>query len=252
MDLQSLVQSRVGKRVIAFMFLEAFGISCNEDATDLVNILVDCVFASLKDCDDLPDTLKVIVTSSILNSYLRVVPTVREANAIFAIGTLTASTLDLMADINRFGNGSRYPVSSLTSSRVCGELTKLFEPYSPFAQSGEIKSPGDLLNSIEDFSGAIALISNAGFFSEQKKAWKRFELSPPPEEIKEDVGEISRLTGELADLINEKGRFGAIAGAFSSNDDLTTAVEELETPMSNVWKYYRTNCADIDLFNFGS
>ena len=155
-----------------------------------------------------------------------------------------------MADINRFGNGSRYPVSSLTSSRVCGELTKLFEPYSTI-QSGEIKSPNDLFNSIEDFSAAIALISNAGFFSEQKKAWKRFELSPPPDDIKEDVGEISRLSGKLADLINEKGRFGAIAGVWTGTD-VTTAFEELDTPTSNVWRYYQTNCADIDLFNFGS
>ena len=251
MDLQSLVQSRVVKRIISFVLLDALGIACNEDATDLVNRLVDCLSASPKGCGDLPDTVKVIVTSSLLKATLDV-PAVRKLDTIFAIGTLTASTLDLMADINRFGNGSRYPVSSLTSSRVCGELTKLFEPYSPFAQSGEINSPGDLLNSIEDLSGAINLISNAGFFSEHKKAWKRFELSPPPDDIKEDVGEISRLTGELADLINEKGRFGAIAGALSSNDDLTTAVEELETPMSNVWKYYQTNCADIDLFNFGS
>ena len=252
MDLQSLVQSEVVKRVFSFVILDQLGISCNEDAPDLLYRLVDCLSPSPKGCGDLPDTLKVIVTSSLLNSYLQVVPAVRAADTIFAIGTLGASTLDLMADINRFGNGSRYPVSSLTSSRVCGELTKLFEPYSTFAQSGEIKSPNDLLNSIEDFSGAIALISNAGFFSEQKKAWKRFEDSPPPDDIKEDVGEISRLTGELADLINDKGRLGAIAGAFSSNDDLTIAVEELEKHMSNVWKYYRTNCADIDLFNFGS
>ena len=251
-DWQSLVRSRVVLRVMFFMTLDKLELACSETATDLLNRLVDCISSSLKDCGDLPELLYNIYTSWALNSYLQVVPAVRVADTIFAIGTLQASTLDLMADINRFGNGSRYPVSSLTSSRVCGELTKLFEPYSTFAQSGEIKSPNDLLNSIEDFSGAIALISNAGFFSEQKKAWKRFEDSPPPDDIKEDVGEISRLTGELADLINDKGRLGAIAGAFSSNDDLTIAVEELEKHMSNVWKYYRTNCADIDLFNFGS
>lgn len=259
MDLQSLLKVRVFSRILIFMILDSAELACDKRATEYLNRFVDCISLLPKICD-LPkavlDVLGVYAMNKpdaayVMKRVFKNLTGVQGVNTILGFTTLGASTLDLFADLNRFGNGSRYPISSLTSSQVCGELLKLFEPYSRLNESTKISNPLDFLNSIEEISGAIGSIVNADFFDEQAKAWERFE-STAPIQIKLDVEEISRSTRELTELINKKGPVGMIAGIFSSNSDLMAALDRLDSPLLRVWQYYQDECGAIEGFDLGS